>query len=187
MARHEYRVQPAFRRASVLLTLLWLAISFVISGCGRATTPSGPLTRTPAALERERVVVQDYAGTLIADVRRARLSPNPVATGLYRSCSARGGKAVSYVETVIVWASNPLTVTAMSQDISEILRSEGWTLVAVDFSKVHLAFGSTDHPLYDITQRGTWGTANILPFGGNSAGAMIFMHSPCINAGSQRS
>jgi hypothetical protein len=180
--RHYHHVRSMFRRPSIALVLPWVVACAVISGCGGTAAPSARLTPSQAQLKNQRVAVQNYASTFVADLRRAGLSPSPVAKGLYRSCSGHRGNVVSYEEAVIAWAGRPLTVATMSRGVSAILRSEGWTLVNVDFSEIHLAFGGTDHPLYDISQHGMWGAANILPFGSNSAGAMVFMHSRCINA-----
>jgi hypothetical protein len=85
---------------------------------------------------------------------------------------------------ITVRADAPTTMAEMDRVITGLLRAEGWRLVSLDFAKVHLPLASTGHPLYDISQHGMKGAANILPYGPHSAGALVFMHSPCFAAGS---
>jgi hypothetical protein len=162
--------------------LLCVLAGSLVTGCGHAAAPKAALSSTQA-LVRERSQVQPYAEALAAAVRRSRISRSPVVLGAYRSCPA-GKDHVAYNDTITVTGDAPATMSKMSREIAGILRSEGWQLVSVDFAKVHLALADTDHPLYDMSQDGIKGAANILPYGNDSAGALIFMHSPCIDAGS---
>lgn len=163
--------------------VLCLLVGLLGTGCGHTVAPEASLTRTRAELIQARGQVRRYAEELAAAVRRSSLSRSPAALGSYRSCPA-GKDLVAYNETITVAADMPATMSEMSRDIAGILRSEGWQLVSVDFAKVHLALADTDHPLYDMSQHRLKGAANILPYGNDSAGALIFMHSPCIDAGS---
>lgn len=163
--------------------VLCLLVGLLGTGCGHTVAPEASLTRTRAGLVQTRGQVQPYAEALAAAVRRSRLSRSPVVQGSYRSCPA-GKNFVAYNDAITVKGDAPATMSEMSREIAGILRSEGWQLVSVDFSKVHLALADTNHPLYDMSQDGIKGAANILPYGNDSAGALIFMHSPCIDAGS---
>ena len=163
--------------------LLCVLAGLLGAGCGRTAAPDASLARTRAALAQARNEVRPYADALTSAVRRSRLSRSPVALGAYRSC-ATGHDLVDFNYTVTVRADAPTTMSDMSRQITGLLRSEGWRLVSVDFAKVHLALADTDHPLYGMSQHGMKGAANILPYGSNSAGAVIFMHSPCLKAGS---
>ncbi len=163
--------------------LLCVLASWLVTGCGHTAAPKVALSSTQTALVRARNQVQPYAEELAAAVRRFRLSRSPVVLGSYRSCPA-GKNLVAYNDTITVTGDAPATMSEMSREIAGVLHSEGWQLVRVDFAKVRLALADTDHPLYDMSQDGIKGAANILPYGNDSAGALIFMHSPCIDAGS---
>lgn len=170
-------------RVLTAYALLFLLTSLLGTGCGQSVARETSLTNTRAELGRERGQVTHYAEELAAAVRRSGLSRTPVVLGSYRSCRA-GKDLMAYIEVITVRADMPATVSEMSRDILGLIRTEGWQLVRVDFARVHLALADTDHPLYDMSQRGMKGAANILPYRGNSAGAIIFMHSSCVRAGS---
>jgi hypothetical protein len=170
-------------RVVTVYLLLCVLVGWLVTGCSHVGVPKTALSSAQTALVRARNQVQPYAEALAAAVRRSRLSRSPIVLGAYRACPA-GKNLVAYNDTITVTADAPATMSAMSREIAGILRSEGWHLVSVDFSKVHLALADTDHPLYDMSQHGFKGAANILPYGNDSAGALIFMHSPCIDAGS---
>jgi hypothetical protein len=170
-------------RVITVYPLLCVLVGLLGTGCGHAAAPEASLTRTRAELAQTRSEVRPYAEALAAAVKRFRLSRSPVVLGAYRSCPA-GKHLVAYNDTITVTADAPTAMSTMSREIAGILHSEGWHLVTVDFSKVHLALADTNHPLYYISQDGIKGAANILPYGNDKAGALIFMHSPCIDAGS---
>jgi hypothetical protein len=163
--------------------LLCLLACGLVAGCGRSAAPATGLLRTRAELARARTEVSPCAAALTTAVRRSRLSRTPVALGGYQAC-ARGRDRVNYTYTITVRADAPTTMAEMSRAISGLLRAEGWRLVPLDFATVHLPLASTNHPLYDISQHGMKGAANILPYGPHSAGALVFMHSRCLQAGS---
>jgi hypothetical protein len=170
-------------RVRTVCLLLCVLTAWLVTGCGHAAAPGASLARTQTALARARSQVQPYADALAAAVKRLRLSRSPVVLGAYRSCPA-GQHLVAYNDTITVTADAPTTMATMSRQIAGILHSEGWHLVSVDFSKVHLALADTNHPLYGMSQHGVKGAANILPYGNDKAEALIFMHSTCIDAGS---
>lgn len=173
-------------RARVLAgyPLLCLLVGILGSGCaGRTVAPGSSLVRTQAELAQGRGQVARRAEELAAAIRRSGLSHSPTVLGSYRACRA-GKNLIAYNEAITVLADMPATVPGMSRDIVGMLRSESWQLVRVDFAKVHLALADTDHPLYDITQRGMKGAANILPYRRDRAAAIIFMRSPCVRGGS---
>jgi hypothetical protein len=170
-------------RVSTVFLLVLALVGCLGTGCGRATVPETPLMHTRVELVQARSQVRFYAAALTAAVGRSRLSRAPAAFGTYRSCPSGKGQ-ISYHDVITVTADVPATMSELSREIAAILRSQGWQLVSVDFAKVHLGLADTNHPLYDMRQHGISGAANILPYGSDSAGALIFMNSPCINAGS---
>jgi hypothetical protein len=171
-------MRSAVTTAGMLACLL---IGGLLTGCGETTVRDASLTGTRAELTRARGEVRSYAKALAAEVEASRISYSPVVLGGYSSCP-REKAHVTYGDTITVRAAAPATLSVMSREIARILRSEGWRLVSVDFAKVHLALADTNHPLYYMSQHGIKGAANILPYGKDSAGAVIFMHSPCLRA-----
>lgn len=163
--------------------LLCVLAGWLAAGCGHAAAPDSALRRARAELVQAHDQVQPYADTLAAAVRRTGVSRPPTVRGSYGSCPA-GRNLVRYSAAITVTADGPATMSQMSREIAGILRGEGWHLVSVNFARVHLALADTDHPLYFLSQHGMNGAANILPYGRDSAGALIFMHSTCVNAGS---
>jgi hypothetical protein len=153
------------------------------AGCGHGAGPSSSPARTRTEFAEARVEVTHYAETLTAAVRRTRLSRSPVALGSYRPCPRAGKNLVAYYETITVKSDMATTMPEMSREIARLLRSEGWRLVSVDFAKVHIALADTNHPLYNMSQHDMKGAANILPYGSDKSGAIIFMHSSCFDAG----
>jgi hypothetical protein len=159
--------------ASTLLCLLAV-------GCGGTAAPQAALSRANAQLAEGRSALKAKADMLVAAASRLRLTGPPAMSGGYRSCLA-GPDLVSYNYAISITPSGAVNAPQMSREVAGMLRSEGWRLVSVDFSKVKLALADTDHPLYRISQDGMQGAANILPYRGDTTGALIFMHSPCVN------
>ena len=171
-------------RVIAMLPLLLALAGWLASGCGHAADPESSLTHTRAELAHARSQVRSYAESMAGAVERARLPLHTrAAVGSYRSCGLGKG-FVTYSETLTITADVPATMTEISQEIAGLLRAEGWSLVSVDFAKVHLGLADTDHPLYRMSQHGAKGAANIIPYQGDSAGALIFMSAPCIDASS---
>lgn len=154
-------------------------------GCGHSA-PAATSADSPASTQAELVKIHDEAQSeadaFAAGARRLRLTHSPAVFGGYQACP--GGKdLVAYGYTITIRAAPPASMPWMSSQVAAILRSEGWRLTAVDYAKVHLALADTDHPLYLMSQPQMRGAANILPYGTSSAGAIVFIHSQCINAG----
>lgn len=168
-------------KSRITALLLCAGIGLLAIGCGSGAAPADPLAHTRANLILERSQVLPYARAFAAAAQRSRFQARPVQ-GAYRPCPAGKGR-VAYQDTITVTA-NTTSVSDVTREITGILRSEGWRLVNVDFAKVHLALADTNHPLYDMSQDGMNGAANILGYGNATAGAIVFMHSQCVDAGS---
>lgn len=174
------------RARSASLALCALAVSLA-TGCGHFASGDSALAQTHAELTRARRQVQGYAREFAAAIRKSQLSRSPIVLGSYISCpgSESGGSMVTYRETVTATPSARATMAQASHEISGILHAEGWRLVSIDFARVHLGLADTNHPVFKISQGGMEGAANILPYGGGGrAGAIVYMRSPCVNAGS---
>lgn len=167
----------------ISVPFLVVLVGWSAAGCGYTAASHTPLTHTHAELVQARSQVRRYAAALVTAVEHSRRSRIQAIFGTYRSCPAGKG-LITYSDSITVTAEVPATLPAFSHEIAGMLRSEGWRLVSVDFAKSHLELGSTNHPLYNMRQLRMSGAANILPYQSDGAGALIFMNSPCINAGS---
>jgi hypothetical protein len=162
----------------------FVLLGWLAAGCATGTSASQPSSaQIRTELVQARDGVMSYVQALDAAVKHSPMAGSAVALGSYRGCRS-GKNLVSYVEAITVKLSEPATMARLGDEVTGILRSEGWRVVSVDFSRVHLALADTNHPLYDMSLKGMTGAANILPSGSDSAAAIIFIHSPCVDAGS---
>jgi hypothetical protein len=160
---------------------LSVLVGLLMAGCGQRPISDGSQRHVQVRLGQDRSAVRRYADVLALAAARSHSFRRPAMFGGYQLCR-KGQDLVNYNEVITLRGASPATMTAMSREVSGMLHSEGWRLVSVDFAKVHLALADTNHPLYDMSRPGAKGAANILPYGKDRAGAIIFIHSSCLHA-----
>jgi hypothetical protein len=143
-------------------------------------------TESPATANRSwisgRNEVEDYTSSLAGALQSAHLNRQPGLAGAFTACSGHAD-GVTYSEPMVVRPAGRLTLTALGHVIAQVLQQDGWHVLDVNMSAMHLPLGSQPHPLYRFSRIPLQGAANIVPFAATGAEAIMFVNSQCFDAG----
>jgi hypothetical protein len=173
----------SFRR----LTATFLA-GALLAGCGEAPFMArAHPARTDqgvAAAARARAQVEPSVRALTASLRAMRNDASPAVAAAYAKCGPGSARRLSYNVNLTEIPTTRTSVTGLATQVAGMLRSAGWQLIFVDLRKIHFALPTQPHPVYQMTRQGLHGAANIVPDAQVGAEAIIFVDSPCFDAGS---
>lgn len=147
-------------------------------GAGCASTPR------PDALTAEVSTAQQQAVQPVSAIARAlgqRQLPVSVAlSGSFNGC--RPSKTqVSYDVQVTMLPRTRTSISQLNKTLADVMRGAGWKLQWVDVSQG--AIRTVPHPAYLLSRANLHGAVNILPATSGGAQALVFISSPCFDAG----
>ena len=150
----------------------------LMAGCAGGRTPS-----PQAAAARARQQVEPSALALANRLQVALASRSLTRNGGYVKCTARSAD-LAYSASLIVSPARRTSITGLSRQVTVTMRAGGWRLAAVDLAKVHFVLPTEPHPAYRVARGNLHGALNVIPDSAEGATALIFIDSPCFNAGS---
>jgi hypothetical protein len=147
-------------------------------GAGCASAPG------PDVLTAEVSTAQQQAVQPVSAITRAlgqRQLPVTVAlNGAFNGCHPSKTQ-VSYDVQVTMLPRTPTSISQLNRTLADVMRGAGWKLQSVDVSQGPIR--SVPHPAYLLSRGDLHGAVNILPTKSGGAQALVFISSPCFDAG----
>jgi hypothetical protein len=138
--------------------------------------------RAASAAERARAGVEPQARALLRGLRSVRILPFKPVTGSYVPCGVRSTRLL-YSADIFAEPAVPLNMASLGREVAAVLRVQGWKVATVNLRGVHVPLPTVPHPAYQLSRAGLQGVINILPRHRTGSQALVFVQSPCFDAG----
>jgi hypothetical protein len=150
----------------------------LLAGCSEGRTASPQV-----AAARARQQVEPSALALANRLQATLATRSLTRDGGYVKCTARSAD-LAYSASLTVNPASRTSITGLSRQVTMTMRADGWRLAEVDLAKVHFVLPTDPHPAYRVARGNLHGALNVIPDSAEGATALIFIDSPCFNAGS---
>lgn len=150
----------------------------IMLGAGCASTPSrGALTARVSTAQQQTVQpVPAIARALGQD----QLPVSVALAGSFSGCRSSRTQ-VSYDAQVTMLPRARTSISQLNKTLVDVMRAAGWKLQWVDVTQGPVR--TEPHPAYTLSRANLNGAVNILPTRSGGAQALVFISSPCFDAG----
>ena len=168
---------PAERLA---LGVLGGALILVGVGCASAPRPGALTAQVSTAQQRTEQPVPAIARAL----GQHQLAVSVTLSGSFNGCRPSRTR-VSYDAQVTMLPRARASISQLNKTLVNVMRAAGWRLQWVDVTRGPVR--TAPHPAYILSRADLHGAVNILPTRSGGAQALVFISSPCFDAGDNAS
>lgn len=155
------------------------------AGCGASGQAPGKAYSDPA-VTRVSAQMRTETGQSTQSLSRGaaqRHAGEVVELGAAFVACHRGSAQLRHSRTIAVRPSQRMSMPVLAARMVAAMLEAGWRVRSVSMTSMHIPAGAAPHPLYYVSRASTTGAVNVIPYTSTGAEAVVFINSPCFDAG----